>query len=253
MRRFSGKDTGSINSVDRPTPGPLDLSREERNDGAMRLRRKIARRYCVGPVAPRSEPPGTPGGSRCRRTIRPWRGLSEHFLQGGWHGAAHARSHRRRSRHRSIPEQYFTHCRGILGRAKSYTAGYFGTGGRTCAPDQGVDRENHEDFLCGDDAGPPMEILSAGYYTAKSSTTRSTSQGEQSRMFTGRRTRLLVMGPALVRLVGLAFAPARGLIETQYLWQEPVTLDMTKFARRFATDFIHDHAQALQEILAGAR
>ncbi len=70
---------------------------------------------------------------------------------------------------------------------------------------------------------------------------------------TGRRTRLLVMGPALVRLVGLAFAPARGLIETQYLWQKPVTLDMTKFARRFGTDFIHDHAQALQEILAGAR
>ncbi len=65
----------------------------------------------------------------------------------------------------------------------------------------------------------------------------------------GRAPRLAVMSPGVVRLMGLGFAPARGLIETQYLWQSPVLLDATKFDTRFGTQFIHTHREALQAIL----
>ncbi|MCY0877578.1 MAG: NAD(P)H-binding protein [Firmicutes bacterium] len=65
----------------------------------------------------------------------------------------------------------------------------------------------------------------------------------------GRPVRLHVIGPALVHLMGLVYGPARGLRETQYLWQTPVTLSMAKFASRFDTRFIHSHVNALREIV----
>lgn len=72
-----------------------------------------------------------------------------------------------------------------------------------------------------------------------------------AREVTGRATRLTVMSPGMVRLMGLGFAPARGLVETQYLWQSPVLLDATKFGTRFGTQFIHTHREALQAIVDG--
>jgi nucleoside-diphosphate-sugar epimerase len=71
-----------------------------------------------------------------------------------------------------------------------------------------------------------------------------------AREVTGRATRLTVLSPVMVRLMGLGFAPARGLVETQYLWQSPVLLDATKFRTRFGTHFIHTHRDALKAILA---
>ena len=72
-----------------------------------------------------------------------------------------------------------------------------------------------------------------------------------AREVTGRATRLSVMSPSMVRLMGLGFAPARGLVETQYLWESPVMLDATKFGTRFGTQFIHTHREALQAIVDG--
>ncbi len=66
----------------------------------------------------------------------------------------------------------------------------------------------------------------------------------------GRPVKLHVMGPTVVHMLGLIFPPVRGLKETQYLWNEPVTLSMAKFARRFNTSFLHSHREALEEILA---
>ncbi len=71
-----------------------------------------------------------------------------------------------------------------------------------------------------------------------------------AREVTGRATRLIVMSPGIVRLMGLGLTPARGLVETQYLWRAPVLLDATKFGTRFGTQFIHSHRQAVQEIMA---
>ncbi len=72
-----------------------------------------------------------------------------------------------------------------------------------------------------------------------------------AREVTGRAVRLTVMSPGLIRLMGLGFAPARGLVETQYLWRSPMWLDATKFATRFGTQFIHTHREALQAIVNG--
>lgn len=72
-----------------------------------------------------------------------------------------------------------------------------------------------------------------------------------AREVTGRDTRLHVISPVMVRLMGLGFAPARGLVETQYLWQSPVMLDAAKFGTRFGNQFIHTHREALQEIVNG--
>lgn len=70
-----------------------------------------------------------------------------------------------------------------------------------------------------------------------------------AREVTGRTTRLAVMSPGMVRLMGLGFAPARGLVETQYLWHSPVLLDALKFLTRFGSQSIHTHREALQAIV----
>ncbi len=72
---------------------------------------------------------------------------------------------------------------------------------------------------------------------------------DMAREVTAHAVRLTVMSPGLVRLMGLGFAPARGLVETQYLWRQPMLLDQTQFATRFGTHFIHTHREALQAIV----
>ena len=72
---------------------------------------------------------------------------------------------------------------------------------------------------------------------------------DMAREVTAHAARLTVMSPGLVRLMGLGFAPARGLVETQYLWRQPMLLDQTQFATRFGTHFIHTHREALQAIV----
>ncbi len=63
-----------------------------------------------------------------------------------------------------IPEQYFTHCQGIFGPRQKLHRGYFGTGGRTCAPGQGADRESREDFLWGDVPDRPWKYPRRGLF-----------------------------------------------------------------------------------------
>ena len=72
-----------------------------------------------------------------------------------------------------------------------------------------------------------------------------------ARGITGRPTRLTVMGRGLVRVLGLISGPARGLVETQYLWETPMFLDASKFGSRFDTRFFHTHREALREIMEG--
>ncbi len=74
---------------------------------------------------------------------------------------------------------------------------------------------------------------------------------EIARAATGGATRLRVISPVMVRLLGLGFAPARGLVETLYLWTSPVILDATKFRQRFGHQFIHAHQDVLRELVGG--
>ncbi|SMC03874.1 Nucleoside-diphosphate-sugar epimerase [Sulfobacillus thermosulfidooxidans DSM 9293] len=65
----------------------------------------------------------------------------------------------------------------------------------------------------------------------------------------GRKLPLWVFGPRLVKLLGFVNAPARGLQETQYLWQYPVILNTDKFVNRYGSAFIHSHQAVIRELL----
>ncbi|PSR34293.1 MAG: hypothetical protein C7B46_06095 [Sulfobacillus benefaciens] len=65
----------------------------------------------------------------------------------------------------------------------------------------------------------------------------------------GRQVKLQVLGPTAIHILGLISLEARGLRETQYLWNEPVTLNMAKFSQHFDTSFLHGHHEALEDIL----
>lgn len=64
----------------------------------------------------------------------------------------------------------------------------------------------------------------------------------------GRAVRLQRFSPTAVAVLGLVNVGAHGLRETQYLWYHPLILDTTAFTRRYPSEFIHGHEDALREI-----
>lgn len=67
-----------------------------------------------------------------------------------------------------------------------------------------------------------------------------------------RPVRLQVFSRLAVAAAGLVSPQIRGLVETQYLWRAPLTLNTAKFEGRYGAEFRHSHQDALMEICAGA-